>query len=230
MRFIPHALTAALVLCCALPSWAAREFTPQAGLWMIAAERNGEPGRGFSIDVQGNTVFMQVFNYEKSGAATFHTAVGKLDEAASMTVPLLRFKGGRYFGGPAQIGVEDGSAGEVTLRFADGLNGTVQFPGEQAQPISRFLVPEKMPFWWTQLSDDPPSGKEGFRSMQWVATSKNGIRYTWEANLGISTDGVYPLQLGSTFDWGSALRTFDCRLQAETEVFDCLPTSNSFNG
>jgi len=61
------------------PALAAREFTPQPGLWMVPAENNGLPGRGFSIDVQGNTVFMQVFNYEKSGAATFHTALGQLD-------------------------------------------------------------------------------------------------------------------------------------------------------
>ena len=106
MRAKLRQLIPALALCCALPTWAAREFTPQAGLWMIPSENNGQPGRGFSLDVQGNTAFLQVFNYEKSGAATFHTAVGKLDDAASMTVPLLRFKGGRYFGGPAQIGVK----------------------------------------------------------------------------------------------------------------------------
>ena len=231
MRLTNRCLLPALALAClSMPAMAAREFTPQAGLWMIAAERNGEPGRGFSLDVQGNTVFMQVFNYEKSGAATFHTAVGKLDDSASMTVPLLRFKGGRHFGGPAQIGVEDGTAGDVTLRFTDGLNGSEQFPGEQEQPIARFLVPEKQPFWWTELSDAPPAGKEGFRTMQWVATSQNGIRYTWDAKLGMGTNGVYPLELGSTFDWGTALRTFDCRLHAETEVLDCLPTSNSSNG
>ena len=231
MRLTNRCLLPALALAClSMPAMAAREFTPQAGLWMISSERNGEPGRGFSLDVQGNTVFMQVFNYAKSGAATFHTAVGKLDDSASMTVPLLRFKGGRFFGGPAQIGVEDGTAGDVTLRFTDGLHGSVQFPGEQEQPIARFLVPEKLPFWWTELSDAPPSGKEGFRSMQWVATSQNGIRYTWDAKLGMGTNGVYPLELGSTFDWGTALRTFDCRLQTETEVLDCLPTSNSSNG
>ncbi len=64
MRFTNRCLLPALALAClSMPAMAAREFTPQAGLWMIAAERNGEPGRGFSLDVQGNTVFMQVFNY-----------------------------------------------------------------------------------------------------------------------------------------------------------------------
>ena len=123
-------LIPALALCCALPAVAAREFTPQAGLWMIPSENNGQPGRGFSLDVQGNTAFLQVFNYEKNGAATFHTAVGQLDDSAAMTVPLLRFKGGRSFGGPVQDAVADGTAGDVTVKFVDGLNGTVQFPGE----------------------------------------------------------------------------------------------------
>lgn len=230
MRLNWQSWVSAAVLCgLTAPALAAREFTPQAGLWMISSERNGEPGRGFSLDVQGNTVFMQVFNYEKSGAATFHTAVGKLDDSASMTVPLLRFKGGRYFGGPAQVGVEDGTVGNVSLRFIDGLNGTVQFPGEPIQPIARFLVPEKQPFWWTTFSADPPSGSEGFRSMQWVATSKNGIRYRWNAKLGTGINGAFQLNLHSTFEWGGSLRTFDCKMQAEDEVFDCLPTSNSFN-
>ena len=222
-------LIPALALCCALPAIAAREFTPQAGLWMIPSENNGQPGRGFSLDVQGNTAFLQVFNYEKSGAATFHTAVGQLDDAAAMTVPLLRFKGGRFLGGPAQDAVEDGTAGNVTVKFTDGLNGTVQFPGESEQAIARFLVNEKQPFWWTQLSDDPPSGKEGSRLMRWTATTQSGTRYVWIATLGTDAGGVFPLGLESPFDWGSAVRRFDCRMQAATQVFDCLPTANSTN-
>ncbi len=230
MKFRWQQLIPIVALGCALPAMAAREFTPQAGLWMIPSENNGQPGRGFSLDVQGNTAFLQVFNYEKSGAATFHTAVGKLDDAASMTVPLLRFKGGRSFGGPAQDAVEDGSAGNVTVKFTDGLNGSIQFPGESEQPIARFLVPEKLPYWWSRRPSNPSWGSGGFRSMHWTATSRNGIRYAWEAQLQADTDGVFPLSLTSKSEWGDFIRTFSCQLQTDTEVFDCLPLANSING
>ena len=42
-------------------AWAARDFTPQAGTWVVSSEVDGKPGRGLAIDVQGNTFFMQVY-------------------------------------------------------------------------------------------------------------------------------------------------------------------------
>ncbi|MPM05476.1 hypothetical protein SDC9_51766 [bioreactor metagenome] len=233
MQFNWHTLVPAIALCCSLPAWSAREFTPQAGLWMIPAENNGQPGRGFSLDVQGNTAFLQVFNYEKSGAATFHTAAGQLDDSASMTVPLLRFKGGRSFGGPAQDAVEDGNAGQVTVKFTDGLNGTIQFPGETIQPIARFLINEKLPFWWTQISDSPPSGTNGGRGMMLFASGADGARYSWGAWLSKDAEDL-PYRL--TFDRTRSSRTanvneapspLDCTLEPSTQVFDCIPAKTT---
>jgi len=224
-----RALCAAFVLGAWMaPTWAAREFTPQAGLWMIPSENNGQPGRGFSLDVQGNTAFLQVFNYEKSGAATFHTAVGQLDDAASMTVPLLRFKGGRFFGGPPQDAVEDGSAGNVTVKFTDGLNGTVQFPEESEQPVARLLVDQKLPFWWTQPSDDPPVGEGGNIHFHWFATGPDGSRLTWTSSLEGYADGT--LRLGASrglYRGGTYLGGYyyylKCTVDMSTQVVDCIP-------
>ena len=218
---------AAMALCMsAAPAWAAREFTPQAGLWMIPSENNGQPGRGFSLDVQGNTAFLQVFNYEKNGAATFHTAVGQLDDSAAMTVPLLRFKGGRSFGGPVQDAVSDGTAGDVTVKFADGLNGTVQFPGESEQPISRFLIDQKLPFWWTQASEDPPVGNRGGMSFRWYANGADGTRKTWSVVLqgdasGALTLAAYPRLPDIDFYYGDYYQDLTCKLEASTQIIDC---------
>ncbi|QNP47297.1 hypothetical protein [Diaphorobacter aerolatus] len=222
--FLRH-LVPAMALFCALPGWAAREFTPQAGLWMIPSENNGQPGRGFSLDVQGHTAFLQVFNYEQSGAGTFHTAVGQLDDAASMTVPLLRFKGGRYLGGPAQDAVSNGTAGNVAVRFTDGLNGTVQFPGEPVQPIARFLVPEKLPYWWTQLSDDPLKGTRRRWGFQGVTMAADGSHRLWEGLLRLDESGALTLtaspmpgELNST---GPAHDSLHCTLDRSTQALDC---------
>lgn len=213
----------------AMPTFAAREFTPQAGMWTIPTENDGKPGRGFSLDVQGNTAFLQVFNYEKNGDATFHTAVGKLDAAASMTVPLQRFKGGQAFGGTARDAVPDGSPGNITVHFDSGLSGSVQFPGEEAQPIARFIVDQKMPPWWTQLASSPPSGYEGFQEMHWTVTSQRQLTALWKAVLSKPVGGDFSLVLTSESKGLNGApqdkQTLSCQLNESTRVFDCAVTA-----
>ena len=236
MHFLKQFLLSTLVLAVfSTPVLAARAFTPQAGLWMIPSENNGQPGRGFSLDVQGSTAFLQVFNYAPDGAATFHTAVGQLDAAASMTVPLLRFKGGRYLGGPARDAMEAGSAGNVTVRFSDGLNGSVQFPGEDEQPIARFLVPEKLPYWWSQLSQSPPSNIDGSRSMVLIAYAPNNTRYVWNGILSKNADDTYRLTFLPTQRRIHVVRTeapapLDCVIDKGTQVLDCLLSKAATSG
>lgn len=132
----PAILASVLAVSCTA-TWAARSFTPQAGTWAITEELDGKPGRGLAIDVQGNTFFMQVFGYEQNGDATFYMATGQLD-GDSITVPLMQYQGGRSFGSDARDAQELGSPGNVTVSFSNGLQGTVQFPGEPARAIQRF--------------------------------------------------------------------------------------------
>ncbi|MBF5005189.1 hypothetical protein [Diaphorobacter caeni] len=214
-RTLTHLVPALLAVFCAVPALAAREFTPQSGLWMIPSENNGQPGRGFSLDVQGNTAFLQVFNYEKSGAATFHTAVGQLDAAASMTVPLLRFKGGRYLGGPARDAVEDGSVGKVTVTFTDGLNGTIQFPGESVQPISRFLVGDRLPYWWSMPTGNPEGTVNSGVSMQWTSVDRSGQPRLWNAWLSATESGQFQIR----FNGG---KWVSCALNSDNLVMECI--------
>ena len=137
-RWIGSALASAALLVSA-GAHAARDFTPQAGTWVISEELDGKPGRGLAIDVQGNTFFMQVFGYEKNGDATFYTATGTMD-GDSVTAPLMRYAGGRSFGGAARDAVEDQSLGNVTMSFSNGLAGTIQLPGEPARAMRRLEV------------------------------------------------------------------------------------------
>ncbi|MCD2163664.1 hypothetical protein [Comamonas koreensis] len=142
MRLSSLAIASLLVF--SANSWAARDFTPQAGTWIVSSEIDGKPGRGLAIDVQGNTFFMQVFGYEKNGDATFYTATGQLD-GNSITAPLVRYTGGRSFGSEARDGVEDSSPGDVTVSFSNGLKGSVQFPGEAPAAMERFAIKEFTP-------------------------------------------------------------------------------------
>ncbi|WP_287915902.1 hypothetical protein [Comamonas sp.] len=124
--------------------WAAA-FTPQAGTWIISGEMSGEPGRGFAMDVQGDTLVVQVFAYEKNGHPTFYTASGAVKENI-FTGKLGRYSGGRYLGGPQQSGREDSTPGNVTIRFTSGIAGTIQLPGESEVAIQRFeFASQKLP-------------------------------------------------------------------------------------
>lgn len=116
--------------------WAAA-FMPQAGTWIISGELNGEPGRGFAMDVQGDTLVVQVFAYERNGHPTFYTASGGITNNV-FTGKLGRYSGGRYLGGPLQGAREDATPGNVTIRFASGVAGFIQLPGEAEAAIQRY--------------------------------------------------------------------------------------------
>ena len=187
-RWICSAMASAALLV-GTGAHAARDFTPQAGTWMVSSELDGKPGRGLAIDVQGNTFFMQVFGYEKNGEATFYTATGTMD-GDSVTAPLMRYTGGRSFGGSARDAVEDQSLGNVTMSFSNGLKGTVQFPGEPAVAIERFLVKSDVP------SVTNPLAQLGGREMRfWVQDGRGEVVYHWRADLSLTEGNVLQLAL-----------------------------------
>lgn len=185
-------------------SWAARDFTPQAGTWVISEELDGKPGRGLAIDVQGNTFFMQVFGYEKNGDATFYTATGQMD-GNRVTAPLMQYQGGRSFGSEARDAVEAGSAGNVTVSFTNGLHGSIQLPGEKVLPIQRFEVRS------AQFEDDYLVSKNGGRSFQTVALDGAGQPvFYWRGSIGGDPKGMahwINLEMGGAYADFSCLRT-----------------------
>ncbi|MEJ5149571.1 hypothetical protein [Comamonas sp. MYb396] len=197
-------------------SWAARDFTPQAGTWIISEELDGKPGRGLAIDVQGNTFFMQVFGYEKNGDATFYMATGQMD-GNTITAPLNRYSGGRSFGSAARDAVEDGSPGNVTVSFANGLQGTVQFPGEEEVAIQRFHMQsaEFEDRYWV---------KE--RSRKFIVSAVDAERQmAFFANISLSasaTPGRGMLMTLSDIP-GDLRQRMDCERLDGRDVYTCKP-------
>lgn len=125
------------VLACMGLAGLAQAFTPQSGTWVVTSELNGAPGRGMAIDVQGNTLVMQMYAYEGSGHPTFYMTSGTL-ENNQLIAKLGRYSGGRHLGSGPLIGQEDGSPGQVSLRFTSGLTGVMTLPGEGEVQISRY--------------------------------------------------------------------------------------------
>ncbi len=195
----------------ALPSYAARDFTPQAGTWIVSSELDGKPGRGLAIDVQGNTFFMQVFGYEKNGDATFYTATGQMD-GNGVTAPLMRYQGGRSFGSGARDAVEDKTVGDVAVSFSNGLKGTVQFPGEQPVAIERFLV-----------SNGWEGGRDAAeeRNFYLVSTDSSGtFSQFWYAVMLSANGDFFRLGLRGATD-STVMQTMPCTIDKATQYFHC---------
>lgn len=118
---------------------AANAAQPQNGFWAIDGELNGQPGRGFQIDVQGETLIFSYYGYRSDGSATFYLSSGKFDVANSQyDGRLFEYKGGTPIGEAFRSGTEAGSPGPFSLRFIDSNKGFMALPGEPEKPISRF--------------------------------------------------------------------------------------------
>ena len=198
---------------CTSPSWAARDFTPQAGTWVISDEVDGKPGRGFAIDVQGNTFYMQVFGYEKNGDATFFAASGQM-EGDTVTAALMRYQGGRSFGSEPRDAQEDKSIGDVKLSFRNGLQGTIQLPGEPAKDIERFIFTAPDAAYY---QTEP--WKNATRSSRWLGLNEQGeVVKAWYAILKSSSNEPMRLQLYGE----SRAETLECSRSVQSDIFRCV--------
>jgi uncharacterized delta-60 repeat protein len=113
--------------------------SPAAGLWAIESEIDGRPGRGFAVDVQGNTLVLTVYAYDALGNSNFYQAVGPIDSNGSFTGDLTYYSGGTHFGGPAQTAAAAGTAGTVRIRFVDpGDQAFITLPNESTKLMRKF--------------------------------------------------------------------------------------------
>jgi phosphatidylethanolamine-binding protein (PEBP) family uncharacterized protein len=134
MKLLRRALTWLVVAWLAVPAaWA---IMPEAGEWVIDAELNGQPGRGFQIDVQDQTILILFMGYRSDGAATWHLASGTAS-GDTFTGSLDEYAGGTVFGGAEIPAHRVGSAGNVTLTWTDATHGRITLPGEAAKTVSR---------------------------------------------------------------------------------------------
>lgn len=165
---------------------ATQAFAPQAGTWVITAENNGQPGRGFGLDVQNSTLVMQMYGYESSGSPTFYLTAGALTNN-QYAGPLMQYRNGRFFGSGERNGQEAGNAGTVKMRFVSGTQGFITFPGEAEKEISRF-------------SFAYPAGPDGLKGV-WLFSPLDTVTpsadfFRLEQNIG-ATDGGNGLVVSS---------------------------------
>lgn len=180
-------LVASVLLLSAL---AAHAFSPQSGTWVVNSELDGKPGRGLAIDVQNDIFVVQMYAYEASGEPTFYLASGRITND-QVTLPLVRYVGGRYLGSGALSGREAGSPGTVRFRFTSGATGFITLPGETEKAISRFnfgypFAAQSLVGLWSMAS----LGSEGLAADAVQLTNNIGPSSTGNG-LVVTTDGLF---------------------------------------
>mgnify|MGYP001812550965 CR=1 FL=1 len=148
----------------------AQDITPMSGLWIIDQENNGNPGRGFQLDAQNNTLVLTFYGYEGSGDAMWWLAAGSLTVGSNqITMDLGAYEGGMAFGDPLKDATYLGPDGKVTIRFDSISSGQICLPDEPCKSISPFNfgwpnnAAELLGSWvvsGTDLANDVPFGGE----------------------------------------------------------------------
>lgn len=116
----------------------AHATTPEQGLWIVDKENNGQPGRGFFIDIQGQILVMSVYTYNSTQTNQWYLSSGPMN-GNSFNGGLEKYEGGTYFGGAYRPARYLGIEGRVQVNFSSATSGTIQFPLEEPKPISRFI-------------------------------------------------------------------------------------------
>lgn len=115
----------------------AQAFMPAGGLWVIDDENNGQPGRGFQLEVENETLVFTYYGYRADGSGVFYLAAGPIQNNV-FTGVLTEYRGGRPLGGALKPATSAGTVGNVRLEFTSGLHGSITLPGESSLAISKF--------------------------------------------------------------------------------------------
>jgi len=114
-----------LVLLCGCFASAANAIAPESGWWWNASES----GRGFSIEIQDNTLFMAGFLYDESGAPFWFTSSGRFNaSASSFQADMQSFRGGQCFNCPYRLPIASAPIGQLRLTFTSATEGSLTWP------------------------------------------------------------------------------------------------------
>lgn len=100
---------------------------PATGLW----SHPGDGGRGFNIDLQGDTMIVTTFVYEATGVPVWYLSSGTYNHQTGVFRSTYdSYTGGQCFGCAAnQPLVHPAAAGNLTITFHSTSDATLTFPG-----------------------------------------------------------------------------------------------------
>ena len=175
---------------------------PDSGFWWNPAEG----GRGFSIERQGNNLFLAAFLYDNSGRATWYGAGPGVMDGSTYAGALTIYGGGQTLtGGYKPAGVA-GSAGIVTVNFSSPTQASLTWPGGTI-PVARYdivpagasvpppFVQPETGYWWS-----PGEGGRGYTiEIQNNTLFLAGYMYDAQGNPLWYASGPTPLSSAATY-------------------------------
>jgi hypothetical protein len=99
---------------------------PTMGLWWNPSES----GRGYEIDLQGDTMIVTTYVYEQSGDPIWYLSSGTFDYSTGTFQSAYDiFANGQCFGCPYVAPDHTGDAGPITITFQTNQTATLTYPG-----------------------------------------------------------------------------------------------------
>jgi hypothetical protein len=100
---------------------------PSVGLWY----NPNESGRGFNIDLQGDTMVVTTFIYQSSGAPIWYLSSGTYDHASGIFRSTYdSYSNGQCFGcPPGPPDAQVGAAGPISITFQNAQSATLTYSG-----------------------------------------------------------------------------------------------------
>src|ERR1051326_7286968 len=158
-----------LVLAAVLPASIGASAQVQAfqtGWWWNPAQ----PGTGYFIEQQANSLFFGAYLYAASGEPTWSVSTGALN-GNTYKGTLSFYSGGQTLAGAVQPETFGGYLGDVTLQFSDPMHATLTWPGGTI-PIQRLSFAGAQ----TPALPQPGSPQSGW----WWNPQRSGTGYAME--------------------------------------------------
>jgi hypothetical protein len=116
-------------------TWA-HALAPRNGFWIAP----NQPGNGYVIEVQNNTVFFTAYSYDaNTGSPTWFTATGTLDATGTLvTATVTQTAGGNCLGCPYRPVSALTPVGSLSILFTDGKTGVIRYPNGFQRNIVAF--------------------------------------------------------------------------------------------
>jgi len=107
-------------------------FAPYTGWWW----NPNESGSGYSVEVQGNNLFIVGFMYDDSARPVWYFSAGPITGPTTYHGDVLQFADGQTIGGPYQHPGTPVKVATLDMQFTDTTHATLTFNGVSA-PIRR---------------------------------------------------------------------------------------------
>ena len=154
---------------------------PESGWWWNAAES----GRGYSLEIQGNRLFMAAYMYTADGRAVWYVSAGRMNQDGSFQGDVTEYAGGQTLSGAFKPAHVKGAATSMQLICSASYACTLNWAGRSVA-ITRFAYDNaaksatapQSGWWWN--ADE--SGRGFFLEVQGNTVFAAGYMYDLVGN------------------------------------------------